>query len=61
MLDQEWKELAHMDIEPLNSSSSDIMRKVFLLKNSLGEIYSPNIFIYNDETITDPYFFKCIS
>jgi hypothetical protein len=48
MLDQEWRELALMDIEPLNSSSIDILtywRKVFLIKNSLGEIYFPNIFI----------------
>jgi len=50
MLDQERRELALMDIEPLNSNSnsSNIMtywRKVFLLKDSLGEIYFPNICI----------------
>lgn len=48
-LDMEWRELALMDIEPINNNSSnDIMmywRKVFLLKNSIGDIYFPNICI----------------
>lgn len=44
-LDKEWRELALVELEP--SNSIDIMeywRKVFCLKNSLGEIYFPNIF-----------------
>lgn len=46
-LDKEWRELALMELEPIEpSNSNDIMeywRKVFCLKNSLGEIYFPNI------------------
>jgi len=49
-LDMEWTELALMDIEPINNNSSNYImmywRKVFLLTNSIGDIYFPNICIY---------------
>ncbi|KAF0701666.1 protein FAM200A-like [Aphis craccivora] len=46
-LDKEWRELALMELEPIEpSNTNDIReywRKVFCLKNFLGEIYFPNI------------------
>lgn len=44
-LDKEWRELALMEFEPSNSIDIiEYWRKVFCLKNSLGEVYFPNIF-----------------
>jgi len=44
--DTEWRELALMDLEPLNINTNNIMkfwRKVFLLKNAIGVKFFPNI------------------
>lgn len=60
-LDKEWRELALIELEP--SNPNDIMeywRKLFCLKNSLGEIYFPNILVVM-RLLPSFTIFQCIS